>query len=229
MTKSITYEEFKEILNFKPTDEELEILAPEMKLDKLPSINLPLSQKLLRSYTGRKTYIEEVGFTFLSFEFAEEMQKKFGELDIKRFSEFYAGNCALALLLNDIGLTGKAYTLDPSDGEQYGFKVENKYLQEAISKNLVEFEDIHNINTSSDIDMVVASWIPYGGGQEFIELLERSNKPEYLFIIGESYGGCTASDEVFNWLEKHYEIIYDFDLYRPFVAIYDIAEIYRRR
>lgn len=56
---------------------------------------------------------------------------------------------------------------------------------------------------------ILASWIPYGGCEDHAEtkMLKNMTPGQRLILIGEGYGGCTASDEFFDLLEKDFKYV----------------------
>jgi hypothetical protein len=207
-------------------------LYPEIVPDKLPSRFSKEFKSFKTSYVLRGTYTNNIGFALLSQEFAYELREVLPEYNIRTFVELEAGNGTLTILLNNIVFDGKGYTLKPADdGKHWGFKSDNRFCEQALSTNLLEFKDIREVTIDNNIDMIVASWIPYEGGQEVIDFFESNseNIPDYFLLIGEGEGGCTASDDFFDWLGSNFEEEYIFKQFVSFEAIYDSCILYKRR
>jgi hypothetical protein len=122
--------------------------------------------------------------------------------------------------------------LEPEgDGKHWGFNIHNKFCQYSAAADLLEFKDIRDLKIDDNVDLIVASWIPYEGGDEVIEFFENNseNIPEYFLLIGEGEGGCTANDKFFGWLGSNFEEKYTFKQFVSFSAIYDSCILYKRR
>jgi hypothetical protein len=210
----------------------LDGLFKDLTVEGLPSKYNSEFIRLKESFVSRRKYTREISFALFCQEFAMELQMKMEELNIKNFIELKAGNGTLTLLLNNLGLTGIGYTLSPDGGDaHWGLSIDNKYFKEMTKKGLLKTQDITEAKISDNTDMIVASWIPYHGGQKTIAFFENNseNLPEYFLLIGEDEGGCTSSDEFFEWLYTNFEIEYDFEHFERFEAIYDSCILYKRR
>jgi hypothetical protein len=204
----------------------------EITPEKLPSRFSKDFDRLMNSFVLRKVYTTTIGFALLSQEFANELHNILFQYGIRTFVELEAGNGSLTILLNNIIFDGKGYTLKPcGGGKHWGFNPDNKFCQQALKNNMLEFKDIRNVKIDNNIDLIVASWIPYQEGEEVIEFFKNNSKniPEYFLLIGEDEGGCTAGDEFFEWLCDNFDRAYTFKQYMSFNAIYDECILYKRK
>ncbi len=199
-------------------------------LKSLPSIEDEDISILKHRYYGRREYIKHLGYTLLTKEFASELQEIFKDLNINSFVEIEAGAGALSVLLNNVGLTGKGYTLDPESGEDNWGMGQGEIFQHARSSGMLEFADIRELELQHKPDIVVASWIPYMGGDEVIEFFKLQDEvPEYFLVIGEGYSGCTASDEFHDWLEDTFEEVWESETHTSFSTIHDSVKIFKKK
>jgi len=223
--------------SFKQEIEELYALFPEYLPSRLRvSASREAFEKSERffegisSYQFRKNYIKHMGFPLLTSEFKQELEEVLKQENIHSFIELYAGYGTLTLLLNEIGSKGKGYTLEPN-GHNWGLDADNKWYKVAREKQLLEHRDIAELKLVSKPDMMVASWIPYEGGQELMTFAENNAKhlPEYFLLIGEGEGGCTWCNEGFKWLHLNFMEVHHFQDFISFDAIYDNAILYKRK
>ena len=197
-------------------------------MDNLPSKTNEDFQKVKVGWYTRKIYIAKFGYVLLTREIVDEIEEIFDDLNIKEFVEIQAGTGFLTKVLNDRGFAGKAYSLPiPKAKRHWGLTVSKMYSH-CVETDILRLIDIRDLRVKIP-KMVISSWIPYKGGKEVIEFFESNSLPEYYMIIGEGYGGCTASAEFHGWLDKNYK---EFELvrnYERFLAIHDNIIIYKRR
>jgi len=198
-------------------------------LKRLPSTLFMNFQKIKGSFDGRRDYISHVGFPLLSYEFQFELQAQFKDLGIKTFVEIEAGTGALTTMLNNSEVTGRGYTLDPDSCEHNWGMKKSPVFEYAREQGWLEFADIRKLKLQEAPDIIVASWIPYEGGEEVLEFFDNNPESDYFMVIGEGYGGCTANDKFHDWLEDNFKHIWTSRHYQSFYAIHDSVEIYRRK
>ncbi len=186
---------------------------------------------LKESFRARKEYIAHVGFPLISKEFASELKEIFIDLEIDSFAEIEAGNGVISTLLNNLGFEGKGYTLDPDTIKHNWGIQKSPIFERAREQQLLEFINIRKLKLKTAPDIIVASWIPYEGGDEVLEFFNNhsDNQSEYFMVIGEGHGGCTANDEFHDWLDNKFEHIWMSKSYEPFMCIYDSVCIYKRK
>ncbi len=222
----ITEEEFKAKVDI------FDLFRGDLALDKLPSNKDQTFKVIKESYLGRRAYVEHLGFPLLSKEFAYELKEAFEARDINTFVEIEAGSGALTTLMNNLNFRGVGYTLDPAEiKHNWGMKT-SPISEHALQQGNLKYQDIRTLEISPDEvpDVIVASWIPYEGGDEVIEFFEiQEQVSEYFLIIGEGYGGCTASDEFHDWLDQNYNDIWSSSEYKPFESIWDSVILYQRK
>jgi hypothetical protein len=179
---------------------------------------------------GRWEYIEKNGYVLWHDDLIKELKNTLNEHNIKTYIEAYAGTGHLSRLLNDIGVSGKGYTLDPKDMDSNGFTNQNEFAIKCIEDGILEYKDILDVpNDEFNKDMLVLCWIPYEGGDEILEHLKSHTCPKYILHVGEGYGGCTGSDELNDYLHEHYDIVYDFKEHVRFNHIRDNIELLIKR
>lgn len=212
------------------TDEEIQEMFLE-HLDnplRMVSETDPSFKKLRNSFLSRKKYIDKMGFSLFTREFLIELKTVMDQKNISEFVEVYAGYGTFTLFLNQLGLAGKGITFKP-DGN-WGLTPDNIILEKNLELKHIIFHDIANIHIANR-DMIVASWIPYRGGQELITFY--NNHPRdyfpYLLLVGEGYGGCTSSDEFFDFLDENFDEEYHFENFQRFDAIYDRCILYKKK
>ncbi len=206
-----------------------ELFPKELTLVDLPSHTELNFSTIRSSYVGRKQYIARMGFPLISKEFALEIKEEFESRGIKSFVEIEAGNGALTILLNQMNLSGVGYTLDPDSGEHNWGMKKTEIFNWARSQSLLKFKDIRELQLPETPDMIMASWIPYEGGDEVIEFFDNNSTSEYFLVIGEGWGGCTANDNFHEWLDNNFVEIWQSREYKSFYAIYDSVILYKRK
>gem|GEM_PF-3873425 len=196
----------------------IEKLYPSMDPDALPSWHDPLFQSIMRNpdqkdclpyFIYRRAYLERIGYTIHCKESIEHLDRFLKSLGVKSFVELDAGYGVLSLLLKKLGYKGRGYTLAIED--------ENKMVhgnlprraeptifeKEALESGALVYQDIRNLYLDEAPDVVLASWIPYLGGEEVIEFFEhqweRGIKPAYFILIREERG-ATQSELFLEWL-----------------------------
>jgi len=201
-------------------------------MNNLPSKNDTGFDSVRFSYYARKNYIGKFGFALLTKEVIDEIEEIFNKLNIKEFLEIEAGTGFLTKVLNDRGFAGKACSLpipeDAGGAKKHWGLTANKMYRYCIETDTLRLKDIRELNTKIP-KIVISSWIPYRGGEEVIEFFELNSFPEYYMVIGEGWGGCTASDEFHEWLDENFEEVKTVNSYKSFNAIWDKIEIYKRR
>ncbi len=217
-----TEEEFKELVD-------LEEMYPA-DLKRLPSMAYRDFGILANSFVGRREYHSHVGFPLLTWEFQRELEEQLHDLEIDTFVEIEAGTGALTTVLNNSNVVGKGYTLDPDTCRGNWGMEKSPIFDHARDMGWLEFQDIRDLELSHTPDIIVASWIPYRGGEEVIEFFNnQEHNSEYFMLIGEGRGGCTANDTFHGWLEENFDHVWTSLRYASFDAIYDKAVIYRRK
>lgn len=112
-------------------------------------------------------------------------------------------------------------------------KIESIYDKEIESMGCLKYQNIRTVQLQQSPDVVIASWIPLGRGDEVIEFFENQWRngieTPWFMLIGEGWGGATASDEFFDWLEENFvEVDYNRH-YIPFAGMRDHCNYWRRK
>ncbi len=200
------FEDFDKIVAF------MEKLYPAIELDALPSWHdkdfqsMIFGKGALMKY--RSFYVQRMGFMLYYKEFIEILDKFLQAIKANTFVELDAGNGILSLLLKRLGYEGKGYTLPPKKSQSSSGKSLNVFEKEAVESGALVYQDIRELYLQETPDVVLASWIPYMGGDEVIEFFEhqweRGIKPQYFVIIAEGYG-ATGCELFLDWLDMHFE------------------------
>jgi len=200
-------------------------------LNQLPSKNSAEFRKMINSFGLRQKYISKFGYIALTKELMEEIVSKFHELKIDKFLELEAGSGFFTKVLTDYGFIGTGITLDiPEDPNANHWGLQKTEIYDyCLNNNILVLSDIRKIEVNPLPEMVITSWIPYGGGQEVISFFEKNGLPNYYTIIGEGRNGCTASDNFFDWVDDNFECIHNILSYESFMGINDQVLIYKRR
>jgi len=176
--------------------------------------------------SSRWTYIEENGYVLWHDDLIGEMKDVFEKYDIKSYIEAYAGTGKLTRILNDIGVSGKGYTLDPGDFDANGFTNKNEFTIQCLEDGILEYKDILDVpNDEFNKDMLVLCWVPYMGDSKIMSHIKSHRMPKYLLHIGEGYGGCTGGDELNEHIIDNYDVIHDFKEHVRFDHIHDNIEL----
>jgi len=196
-------------------------------MTKKEAIELANKCKFLSS-DSRWNYIEKNGFVIWHDELIDELKNILNKYGLKTFVEVYAGTGHLTRLLNNIGVNGKGYTLDPGEFDLYGFNNKNEFTVQCIEDGILEYKDILCMNVNEfDKDLLVMSWIPLGGGDEILSRIYMHKTPEYILHIGEHYG-CTGDDDINDYLNEKCEVVYEFEEHINFPGANDRMELLRR-
>lgn len=187
--------------------------------DKINRIVRRNDHKSYFTFDLRQSIVAESAWFLITDEQIEFLAKQLRDLNV---IEIAAGTGYLAALLRDAGVRNYR-AIDPrilkycKDGVDYGIE----YLP---------FEDL-TIDQYHTYDVVVLTWPPYDHplGADVIRSMRVG---QYLYLQGESSGGCTGDRDMFDLLDQHFvEIEYDeFDDLPnlTWVGIYDDWSFYRK-
>ncbi|BDY14015.1 hypothetical protein [Hydrogenimonas cancrithermarum] len=207
-------------------------LFPAIDPESLPSFDDEDFMTFANSYEAREAYLKRFGYTLVCREFIAELSKELHKRGVRDFVELEAGMGMLSLLLRRSGFEGVGYTLPPED-EKWPIDTANTCYREALTEGCLVHADIRQLTLQHSPGAIVASWIPLGGGSEvaaFFENQWRNDLQTPLFVlIGEDRGGCTTSDDFFDWLEHHFEPDGYNESYVPFQGFRDYCGYFRRR
>jgi len=209
-----------------------ETLYPGMDLEELPSKDNGGIQMLIESFSARREYIAQFGFTLFTEEFLLSLVNDFENRGIESFVEIEAGLGTFTHLLNQSQqLKGVGYTL-PINDKHWGMDNSSPFYQQGVKTGELILQDIREVQLEYKPDVIISSWIPYEGGGEVIEFFDNQPKqlwPDYYLVIGEGPGGCTASDEFFDWLEANWDYVEADYGYSRFGGIYDQPMLYKSK
>jgi len=212
-----------------PLSKPLRRIVPSLDPARQPALQSDDFDELLSSWHGREKYIENIGYAPVSREFCEALRRDLQGFGVQRFVEIVAGSGYMTLLLNRMGFEGVGYTLMKDNGH-----FENSpYYREVQKAGCLIDQDITTLVCDEAPDMVLASWIPLGGGEEVMAFFEnqwhRGIDTPLFVLIGESPGGATASDAFFDWLERHFDEAGRNEAYTPFDNLHDACVYYKRK
>lgn len=145
--------------------------------------------------TMRDSYIRQYGFYIVSEGFIENTVNFFGK---SRILEVGAGSGFLSACLQSSGMD-----ITPTDAHitdnRYGFK---KLYTEVLEEDSVKYLK----NNRDNFDTVLMSWPNYSSTFAY-NIVKNMVPGQTLIYIGEGYGGCTADDNFFEYMEKHAEVL----------------------
>jgi len=131
----------------------------------------------------------------------EQIVKVIGD---ERVLEICSGEGILAKELKDTYNVDIIAT-DICEDSRYGF---------SYSNDIEKIDAVSAIKKYQDINTILAVWVPYEDSF-MVDVLKAMKPGQRLIFIGESYGGCNATDEFFDTImdkEKFkIEEIYEFD------------------
>ncbi|WP_300363665.1 hypothetical protein [Hydrogenimonas sp.] len=219
------------VLRPGPLRKPLEKIIPSLNPERLPRADDPDFIHLLCASGGRDSHLRQIGYAAVNRDFCETLRKDFESFGVRRFVEIDAGSGYLTLLLNRLGFAGYGYTLKEHNRV---FEIEESpYYKDVKKSGCLIDRDITTLVCETAPDLVLASWVPYCGGEEVVTFFEnqwqRGIETPYFVLIGEERGGATASDEFFDWLEAHFDYIGYNESYLSFFGIRDNCLYYRKK
>jgi hypothetical protein len=156
--------------------------------------NFELNMALM---TMRDSYIRQYGFYIVSEGFIENTVNYFGK---SKILEVGAGSGFLSACLQNAGIDivpTEAHLVD----NHYGFK--NNYTE------IIEEDSIKYLKNNKDkFDTILMSWPNYSSPFAY-QIAKNMASGQTLIYIGEGYGGCTADDRFFDYMEKYADVLED--------------------
>lgn len=147
--------------------------------------------------TMRDRYIRQYGFYIVSEGFIENAVNYFSQSSIL---EVGAGSGFLSSCLQGAGIN-----IVPTEAHltnnRYGFK---EIYTEVLEEDSVKYLK----NNKDKFDTVLMSWPNYSSKFAY-NVIKNMVSGQTLIYIGEGYGGCTADDKFFDYIEKYAEILED--------------------
>ena len=105
-------------------------------------------------------------------------------------------------------------------------KSTNHFSQQIGKFYRVENYDHNHVLKISNISHVFMCWPPM---QDWTaEIVKNIKRGSYLFLIAEGYGGCCGTDEMFDYLNKKFELVDTCQIPQWF-GIHDYLQIYKRK
>lgn len=145
--------------------------------------------------TMRDSYIRQYGFYIVSEGFIENTVNFFGK---SRILEVGAGSGFLSACLQSSGIDIIPTDVHLTDN-RYGFK---KLYTEVLEEDSVKYLK----NNRDNFDTLLMSWPNYSSTFAY-KIVKNMAPGQTLIYIGEGYGGCTADDNFFDYMEKHSEVL----------------------
>lgn len=144
-----------------------------------------------KMYNKRTCYIEYFGYTQVTKLFAYNLAQF---IDDKKCLEIMAGKGCLSYAL-------KQYDIDiiPTDNYNWGNERLNQWL------DVEEIDCLDAIEKyGKDVDYIIIGWTPYGDPiiEKVFEKIKEVNPDLEIIFIGESEGGCTGTDDMFDIVEE---------------------------
>jgi hypothetical protein len=147
--------------------------------------------------TMRESYIRQYGFYIVSEDFIQNTVENFSK---NKILEVGAGTGFLSACLQNAGVD-----IIPTEAHltnnHYGFK---KTYTEIIEEDSVNYLK----NNKNRFDTVLMSWPNYDSTFAY-KVVKNMVAGQTLIYIGEGYGGCTADDKFFDYMEEHAEILHN--------------------
>lgn len=154
--------------------------------------NFELNMALM---TMRDSYIRQYGFYIVSEGFIENTVNYFGK---SKILEVGAGSGFLSACLQNAGVDITPTEAHLTDNH-FGFK---KIYTEIIEEDSVKYLK----NNKDKFDTILMSWPNYSSKFAY-NIVKNMTSGQTLIYIGEGYGGCTADDKFFEYMEKHAEVL----------------------
>lgn len=184
--------------------------------------NSMLNSYSFGKYDLRDKFIKQMGFSLLSLDWIIPLSKWIGN---RKCLEIMSGTGSLSYALKQQGIGIKAtddFSWDGqnnwNDQKNYWTEIENIDAVEAVKKY------------GKDIDIVVMSW-PYMDDVAYrvLKTMRKVNPKCLMIYIGESLGGCTASDEFFDSIIEVEDKVFNETIknYKRWWGIYDYPQLIR--
>lgn len=196
----------------------------------LPDINDPEVQEIIYGFRARIVYIKKFGFVLLTSQFQEEVKKIANIYNIHSFLELGSGTGTFSKFLQNIGLTGTGYTLELHDDiskNRYGLASTDIY-KECVQDGTILVQDMLDVIHDDPYDMAVATWVDINGGHQHMTFFEKNGIPKWYLTINEE-GGCTGSEEYYDWLHANFVEVHTFKEYKPFSGVWDSAVLWTKK
>lgn len=200
--------------------------------DKIIPDSFPKEIKIIFSSSIRNVYVKYIGFTIIERSWVSPLSKIIGN---RKVLEVMAGSGALSLALEKEGVD-----IISTDNMTWYNKYDKWNLED--SYHYIEFmNSIEAVEKyGKECEFLLMSW-PYMDDTAYMTIKKyREINPNGHFIyIGEEYGGCTANDEFFDYMENFEESVlfrtenaYSNEMneirenYKSWYGIYDHVNIY---
>ena len=175
--------------------------------------------KMNNTWKIRKEYTKYM-FPILSHEFLLSIKNMVNDLDIYKISEIACGTGWFTHWL-------EKYDIPISDCiDNKSWKKKFNYWLPAVTI----YDASHYVKKHPNIQMFILSW-PYMDTLAY-RIWKNMKKGQYLFYIGESYGGCTADERFFDEVEnskvESKQITALENNFLSFLGLHDRPIIYRK-
>ena len=197
-------------------------LHPEEEWDDLFRKIKSFDQFGTMQFSFRHIFNSLFSYSIPTMEALHRIKELVGDRVVK---EYMAGTGYWAHLMQKVGIQViatdmRSETIKSQTGEHasdYGM----------IHKNYIPMEEEDIANATADPNQVIMlSWVPYASSIAN-NLLKTMSSGQMLILIGESSGGCTGDDEMFDILGEHFNEIEEIDI-PQFYGIHDAVFIYQK-
>lgn len=149
----------------------------------------------MENFKIRSKYIEEYSFSLYSLEELKILSKLFGN---NRVYEFGCGSGYLTSQMKQLGCN--YYGIDNYQTRYRGGYTFDNGNSDVIKENAIKFFT----QRAKSSKFIVMSWPDYTSPFAY-RLARLMRKGSILVYKGEDYGGCTADDKFFNYIETHFK------------------------
>jgi 2-polyprenyl-3-methyl-5-hydroxy-6-metoxy-1,4-benzoquinol methylase len=214
---------YSSVLKKNISQEDIDIvdyITRQVNNKQIPSSYPQTMVNSFNKYELRGKFIKQIGFSLLALDWIIPLSKWIGE---RKCLEVMAGTGSLSYALKEQGVNIIATDNFSWDG-QNNWNETNNYWTEIENIDAVEATRKYG----KDVDIIIMSWAYMDDTAYRILQAMREVNPDCIMIfIGESCGGCTASDEFFESIieVEDQEFIEAVKNYKRWFGIYDYPQL----
>lgn len=159
---------------------------------------LNMSMPSMNAFLMRELAIPHMGYTVITKEFCSALSTFIGNHSVL---EVMAGNGLLTYGLRQYGVTSHA-TDDQSWHTSFNMWIDDLEVLDGVSA--IE-------KYGHNVDYIIVAWPPMDSViEDIVTAIKKLNRPELrLIYIGESCGGCTATEKFFDMVEEIQDATFD--------------------
>ena len=133
--------------------------------------------------------------------------------------EVMSGNGWLSYWLSQAGIEIIATTDNMSWSKQFDFK--------STPVEIEKLDCVEAVKKYKEANLVIMSW-PYMDSNAH-KVIKSLRKDQWLLYIGESWGGCTADDAFFKYVERYCNSFESDFVFKQFQGIHDYPELIKKK